>query len=60
MSNICPKCNKEYTSRPAISRDSRYREICPLCGTKEAIKILPKQQQKDILGLIKKVGEQNV
>lgn len=54
MSNICPKCNKEYTSRPAISRDSRYREICPLCGTKEAIEILPKEQQDNILNFLEK------
>lgn len=35
---ICPKCNKEYTDRPAISREDNKTEICPCCGRREAIK----------------------
>lgn len=33
---ICPKCGKEYTERPAISRIDNS-EICPECGALEAL-----------------------
>lgn len=33
---ICPKCGKEYTERPAISRLDNS-EICPECGALEAL-----------------------
>lgn len=32
----CPKCNREFSERSAISRIDGS-DICPLCGTKEAI-----------------------
>ena len=35
--NICPLCNKAYTSRPAISRTDNHTLICPDCGTREAL-----------------------
>ena len=34
---ICPKCGKEYVGYPAISRDDNKTEICPNCGTREAL-----------------------
>ena len=34
---ICPKCGKEYTERPALSRKDNKTEICPTCGTLEAL-----------------------
>lgn len=34
---ICPKCGREYTSHPAISRRDNKTEICPDCGVKEAM-----------------------
>ncbi len=34
---VCPKCGKKYTERPAISREDNHTEICPLCGTREAL-----------------------
>ncbi len=34
---ICPSCNSEYTDHPAISRRDNKTEICPPCGTREAI-----------------------
>ena len=33
---ICPKCKKEFTTPPALSRRDNS-EICSLCGSKEAI-----------------------
>lgn len=32
----CPKCNKEYSDYPAISR-LNSEKICPMCGTIEAL-----------------------
>ncbi len=37
LKQICPKCNKEYTSRSAISRIDNKTRICPACGVIEAI-----------------------
>ena len=33
----CPLCGKEYEDRPAISRKDNKTEICPDCGTLEAL-----------------------
>ena len=33
----CPICGKEYEDRPAISRKDNKTEICPDCGTLEAL-----------------------
>ena len=33
----CPKCGKIYYGYPALSREDNKTEICPECGTKEAI-----------------------
>lgn len=34
---ICPICGNEYTEHPAISRKDNETEICPRCGTNEAV-----------------------
>lgn len=34
---ICPFCGNEFTEHPAISRKDGITEICPACGTKEAM-----------------------
>lgn len=39
QARVCPKCGKTYTARPAISRFDNQMEICPLCGTREALDI---------------------
>ena len=36
-SRVCPICNKTYFAYPAISRVDDKTEICPSCGTKEAM-----------------------
>lgn len=32
----CPKCGKEFSEKPAISRRNQSN-ICPLCGQREAL-----------------------
>lgn len=34
---ICPLCGKTYREHPAISRAKGQEEICPECGTKQAL-----------------------
>lgn len=34
---ICPLCGQEYTEPPAISRADNKTEICPNCGTRQAL-----------------------
>ena len=31
--SACPKCGKEYSERPALSRTDNETYICPDCGT---------------------------
>lgn len=33
----CPKCGKEFTEHPAISRVDNETEICSKCGVDEAV-----------------------
>ena len=33
----CPLCGKEYSDHPALSRKDNQTEICPDCGTMEAM-----------------------
>ena len=37
MKRICPICGKKYEDFPAISRKDNKTEICPDCGTLEAL-----------------------
>lgn len=34
---ICPRCGKEYTFHPAMSRKDNKTEICSNCGLAEAL-----------------------
>lgn len=34
---ICPRCGKEFTEHPALSRVDNKTEICAFCGIFEAI-----------------------
>ncbi len=38
---ICPKCGRAYTERPALSRVDNKTAICPTCGTMEALASIP-------------------
>ena len=42
---ICPKCGKEYTEHPAISRKDNKTEICSHCGMVEAMEAFAKHQK---------------
>ena len=33
----CPKCKREFTEYPALSRVDNETEICPKCGIEEAL-----------------------
>jgi len=33
----CPRCNKQYTGYPALSRKDNKTEICSQCGQREAM-----------------------
>lgn len=39
---VCPICGRTYTEIPAISREDNTTEICPDCGTNQAIEIFSK------------------
>lgn len=51
---ICPLCGGSYTERPAISRLDNRTEICPLCGTREALDALgvDRLEQEHIIATI--------
>lgn len=42
----CPKCGKEFTEYPALSREDNETEICPECGVCEAIEAYEKSVSK--------------
>ena len=58
---ICPKCGKKYEDHPAISRTDDKTEICPECGTREALTAagIDETKQSEILSAIRK-GEKNL
>ena len=51
---ICPRCGKEYTGRPALSRADNQTPICPDCGTREALESIgvDSTEQEKILDTI--------
>lgn len=51
---ICPVCKRLYSEHPAISRLDNETEICPDCGTMEALQAagIPEESQKEILAAI--------
>lgn len=44
---ICPRCGKCYTDLPAISRTDNETEICPDCGTEEAMQTFEERRRKN-------------
>lgn len=50
----CPKCGRTYKEPPAISREDNKTEICPDCGTLEALEAagISKEAQEEILKTI--------
>jgi len=52
----CPICGKEYEDHPAISRKDNKTEICPDCGTLEALESIgASDEMKD--EVLKKIHE---
>lgn len=51
---VCPKCGCIYRERPALSRVAGVGDICPDCGTREALASLgcSLEEQEYILDLI--------
>ena len=56
---VCPKCGKAYKGYPAISRTDNRTEICPECGTREALDAVGMEQaeQDKIIAEIREVTE---
>lgn len=51
---VCPRCGKPYTGYPALSRLDNTTEICPDCGTREALAEIgiDADEQEQIIGII--------
>ena len=51
---VSPKCGAIYHERPAISREDNTTEICPDCGTREALAFLGigREEQEQIIQAI--------
>ena len=56
---VCPKCGKEYTGKPALSRLDNATLICPDCGIIEALSSIgiSEDEQKKILENIHRCSE---
>ena len=54
----CPVCGKEYSGHPAISRKDNVTEICPTCGTREALSAagISEEKQAEIISVIEEGG----
>ena len=50
----CPRCGRNYTEHPALSRSDNETLICPDCGTREALESMgiSTDEQDKILGII--------
>lgn len=51
---VCPRCGKEYTGRPALSRADNQTPLCSDCGTREALESIgvDSTEQEKILDTI--------
>lgn len=54
----CPICGMEYTEEPAISRIDNFTQICPDCGTRQALESMGvgTHEQNHIIEVIHEVG----
>lgn len=55
----CPICGREYSDHPAISRADNETEICPDCGSRQALEAagLAENVQNEILQAIREAKE---
>ncbi len=51
---VCPRCGMTYSDPPARSREDNETQICPDCGTREALVTLDvsKEEQDSIIAAI--------
>jgi len=58
---ICPKCGREYTGKPAISRADNATILCPDCGTEEALSSLgiSDDEKAEIISTINKCKKEH-
>lgn len=53
-SRTCPICGQNYTDHPAVSRTDGLTQICPDCGTRQALESIgvSAEEQEQILQTI--------
>ena len=59
--HTCPRCGKEYRGVPALSRTDNKTNICPDCGTREALESLgvkPPKQDRILAAIHRSMGEE--
>lgn len=59
-SRTCPICGKTYHEYPSLSRTDDKTEICPDCGTRqalEAVGISAEKQEEILENIHQKTGE---
>ena len=51
---VCPRCGQTYHGRPAVSRSDNKTQLCPDCGTREALESIgvDVKEQEQILETI--------
>lgn len=51
---VCPRCGQTYHGRPAVSRADNKTQLCPDCGTREALESIgvDVKEQEQILEAI--------
>lgn len=51
---LCPRCGRSYHGVPALSRTDGKTQICPDCGTREALESIgvDAEEQEKILTVI--------
>ena len=51
---ICPLCGQTYTDAPALSRTDNETQICPDCGTRQALESIgvSTEEREKIISII--------
>jgi uncharacterized Zn-finger protein len=58
---VCPLCGKSYCGVAALSRDDNKTQICPDCGTRQALQVMGVDtgEQEQILKTIHECSRSN-
>lgn len=61
MMRTCPICGQNYTDHPAVSRIDGLTQICPDCGTRQALESIgvSAEEQEQILQTIHRNQKRN-